>query len=86
MFQPQQKPRRKAVEMAYIRVKYQSNTFDYVPVNLLDTLITLNEITHFYRGCEKKWVVLGLDAIRKKETDYHGPERRRGRKAELEGG
>jgi hypothetical protein len=63
--------------MAYIRVKYQSNTFDYIPDNLLDTLITLNEITHFYRACDKKWVVLGLDAIRKKETDYHAPERRR---------
>lgn len=67
--------------MAYIRVKYQSNTFDYVPDHLLDTLITLNEITHFYRTCEKKWVVLGLDPIRKRETNYKGPERRRSRKS-----
>jgi hypothetical protein len=70
--------------MAYIRVKYQSNTFDYIPEHLLDTLITLNEITHFYRSGDKKWVVLGLDPVRKKETNYRGPERRRSRKGELE--
>ncbi len=70
--------------MAYIRVKYQSNTFDYIPDHLLDTLITLNEITHFYRGFDRKWVVLGLDAIRKKETNFRGPERRKCRKEDSE--
>ncbi len=70
--------------MAYIRVKYRSNTFDYIPDHLLDTLITLNEITHFYRAGDKKWVVLGLDPVRKKETNYHGPERRKPRKENLE--
>ena len=66
--------------MAYIRVKYQSNVFDYVPDDLLDTLISLSGITHFYRPCEKKWVVLGLDPIRRRELPHEGPERRKARK------
>ena len=62
--------------MPYIRVKYQSNAFDYVPDHLLDTLITFNQISHFYRPSERRWVSIRLDPMRGNGGCYQGPERR----------
>ncbi len=65
--------------MAYIRVIYRikKNHFDYVSGDLLDTLIKKDEITHFYRPSEKKWVDVKTDLIRATGGQYQGPRRRR---------
>lgn len=66
--------------MAYIRVLYQTGEcdFDYVPGSLLAKMITLDEISHFYRPSEKRWVSVKFDTIRQEggRGPYHGPERR----------
>jgi hypothetical protein len=65
--------------MAYIRVAYKTKDidFDYVPGNRLDTLIAQDEITHFFRPAEKRWVSVKFDAVRGAGGDgYQGPERR----------
>ena len=66
--------------MAYIRVacKKKDIDFDYVPGNRLDTLIARDEISHFFRPAEKRWVSIKFDAVRGEGADgYPGPERRR---------
>jgi hypothetical protein len=64
--------------MAYIRVVYKSNRyFDYVSGCLLDLLITRDEITHFYRPSERKWISIRFDPVRGIGGRYGGPERRR---------
>jgi hypothetical protein len=66
--------------MAYIRVAYKKKDidFDYVPGNRLDTLIDQDEISHFFRPAEKRWVSIKFDAVRGEGGDgYQGPERRR---------
>jgi hypothetical protein len=66
--------------MAYIRVAYKKRDvdFDYVPGNRLDTLIARDEISHFFRPAEKRWVSIKFDAVRGEGGDgYQGPERRR---------
>jgi hypothetical protein len=66
--------------MAYIRVAYKTKNvdFDYVPGNRLEVLIARDEISHFFRPAEKKWVSIKFDAVRGEGGDeYQGPERRR---------
>jgi len=65
--------------MPYIRVIYsiRKYDFDYVPADLLDTLIIEDQITHFYRPSEKRWINVRLDEIRGRGGCYQGPERRR---------
>jgi hypothetical protein len=66
--------------MAYIRVAYKTedSDFDYVPGNRLDTLIVQDEISHFFRPSEKRWVSIKFDAVRGEGGNaYQGPERRR---------
>jgi|PlaIllAssembly_1097288.scaffolds.fasta_scaffold460015_2 hypothetical protein len=70
--------------MAYIRVVYKNKGFDYVPVALLDILIRLDQVTHFYRPSEKKWISTKFDRVRGAGGRYQGPERRSGSKT-LEG-
>jgi len=64
--------------MPLIRVVYRDNEygFDYVTSDLLDTLITQDEITHFYRPSERRWVDVRLDPVRGSGGGYQGPERR----------
>ncbi len=64
--------------MAYIRVVYRKKGFDYVPSGLLDVLIRLNEVTHFYRPSEKRWISIKFDPVRGTGGFYRGPERRGG--------
>jgi hypothetical protein len=69
--------------MAFIRIAYKTKKagFDYVDGNLLETLITQDEISHFYRPSEKRWVSAKFDAVRGGRKDgYQGPERRRNQK------
>ncbi len=63
--------------MAYIRVIYKEKGFDYIPASLLDALIGLDQITHFYRPSEKRWISIKFDAVRGPGGWYTGPERRR---------
>jgi hypothetical protein len=65
--------------MAYIRVVYREKrvNFDYVPRNLLDALISQDEISHFYRPSERRWVSIKFDPMRGNGGCYQGPERRR---------
>ncbi len=65
--------------MPYLRVVYknQEHPFDYVSSGVLDTLIMREEISHFYRPSEKRWINVKLDFIRGTGGKYNGPERRR---------
>ena len=65
--------------MPNIRVIYQTGKFDYVSGDLLDSLIKVGEITHFYRASEKRWINIKIDPIRGKgrRGSYLGPGRRR---------
>ena len=65
--------------MPLIRVVYKAGEydFDYVPGDLLENLITLDKITHFYRPSEERWVNIRLDPVRGSGGGYQGPERRR---------
>jgi hypothetical protein len=66
--------------MAYIRVLYKTKecAFDYVHNHFLNTMILEEEISHFYRPSEGRWVSVKFDAVREDREDfYQGPERRR---------
>jgi hypothetical protein len=63
--------------MGYIRVIYRKKEyFDYVSNDLLDGLISRDEISHFYRPSEKRWISVRADMIRGRSGSYQGPERR----------
>ena len=64
--------------MPYIRVTYRDREydFDYVPTHQIASLIAQDEITHFFRRSEKRWVNVRCDKIRGSGGFYHGPERR----------
>jgi hypothetical protein len=64
--------------MPLIRVLYRAAEygFDYVTSDLLDALITQDEITHFYRPSERRWINIKLDPLRERGGGYQGPERR----------
>jgi hypothetical protein len=64
--------------MPYIRVTYKNREygFDYVPTHQIAHLIAQDEITHFFRSSEKRWVNVRCDKIRGSGGFYRGPERR----------
>jgi hypothetical protein len=66
--------------MAYIRVVHNTKecAFDYVHNHFLNTMILEEEISHFYRPSEGRWISIKFDAVREGgENFYQGPERRR---------
>ncbi len=65
--------------MAYIRVTYGNGKyiFDYVSTDQLACLIARDEITHFFRPSEGRWVNVRCDQIRGNGGFYQGPERRK---------
>jgi hypothetical protein len=66
--------------MAYIRVLYKTKegTFDYIHNHFLNTMILEEEISHFYRPSEGRWVSIKFDAVREGREDfYQGAERRK---------
>jgi hypothetical protein len=64
--------------MLLMRVVYRDkdHDFDYVTCDRLNMLIMHDEITHFFRPSERKWVNIRLDPVRGNEAEYQGPERR----------
>lgn len=71
--------------MGCIRVIYRTKRYDYdyVSSGVLDTLIRQDEISHFYRPSEKRWVNVRFDLVRGRGGWYQGPERRRNEKSKL---
>ena len=66
--------------MAYLRVVYNKRDidFDYIPVNRLEALIAGDEISHFFRPAERRWVSVKFDAVCRGVVEpYAGPERRK---------
>jgi hypothetical protein len=64
--------------MPLIRVVYRAGeyAFDYVTSDLLDSLITQDVITHFYRPSENRWIDIRIDPVRSSGGGYQGTERR----------
>jgi hypothetical protein len=44
--------------------------------DLLDSLITQDVITHFYRPSESRWIDIRIHPVRGSRGGYQGPERR----------
>jgi len=63
--------------MRHIEVKYQNGAHAFVDDYLLDALIHSRQIQQFYRPAEKRWIIIGVDPIRKEKREYPGAERRR---------
>jgi len=60
-----------------IRVVYHDNTYDTIPVFILQLGIDCKRIKMFYRDSERRWITVGVDPVRKPQADHHdGPERR----------
>ncbi len=62
-----------------IRVVFNDNTCDLIPDFILQLGIACHKIKMFYRTSEKRWIVVGVDPIRKTDQmliPYTGPERR----------
>jgi len=60
-----------------IRVVYHDNTYDMIPVFILQLGIECKKIKMFYRSSERRWITVGVDPIRRAQEDYHdGPDRR----------
>jgi len=64
-----------------IRVVYHDNTYDTIPVFILQLGIDCKKIKMFYRSSEKRWITVGVDPVRKAEEYY--PDRPERRKANL---
>jgi hypothetical protein len=63
----------------FIRVVYDDNTCDTIPVYLLQLGIDCKKIKMFYRNCERRWITVGVDPMRKTThilAPYTSPERR----------
>jgi len=58
----------------HILVIYADNREGMVEASLLDELISQNKIKMFLRA--EGWCTIGVDLLRRKKTDYKGPERR----------
>ncbi len=62
-----------------IRVVYQDNTCDMIPVHMLQLAIECNKIKMFYRNSERRWITVGADPMRITANilaPYAGTERR----------
>ena len=63
--------------MPYIRVINAPGKFDYVSEDLLDSLIKLDGITHFFRPSESRWINIRIDPVRRRGGCYQGLDRRK---------
>ena len=60
----------------YINVRYTRENYGITPRRFLANLIASNKIIQFYRESENKWVTIGVDSIRSKDSANKGFERR----------
>lgn len=60
----------------YINVRYSRENYGITPRRYLGKLIAANKIIQFYRESEKKWVTIGVDPVRSKDSVNKGFERR----------
>ena len=62
-----------------MQVVYHDGSSDMISSVTLQQLLESDKIKMFYRYSEDRWVVVGVDPIRKhsqQKSDYAGPERR----------
>ena len=59
-----------------IRVLYRNGKEGKVDDVTLNELVRSNSVKQFYRPSEDRWVDISVDAVRRSETRYKGPERR----------
>ena len=70
--------------MRHIEVEYQDGSHAFVDDHSLENLIKSNRIKQFFRPSEKRWITIGIDAVRSSKGNYCGTERRRtGRTEEM---
>ena len=70
--------------MRHIEVEYQGGSHPFVDDHSLEGLIKSNQIKQFFRPSEKRWITIGIDAVRSWKDNYCGRERRRtGRTEEM---
>ena len=64
--------------MRHIEVEYQDDTHAFVDDHGLEDLVRLGQIKKFHRPSERRWVTIGIDAVRSgRKSSYTGCERRR---------
>ena len=61
----------------HIEVQYQDGSHAFVDDHSLEGLIKTNRIWGFYRPSEKRWITIGIDAVRSWKGNYCGRERRK---------
>ena len=59
-----------------LRVIYWNGKEGEVDDVTLNELIRSKRVKQFYRPSEDRWIEVGVDAVRSRETRYKGPERR----------
>jgi len=65
-----------------IQVKYRNGQEGIVDDVTLNELILSHKIEQFYRPSQEKWINIGTDPVRIRESEYGGPERRESDKEE----
>ena len=64
--------------MRHIEVEYLEGNHAFVDDHALEGLIGLGLIKKFYRPSERRWITIGIDAVRSSGNKiYSGCERRR---------
>ena len=68
--------------MRHIEVEYQDGSHAFVDDYSLESLIKSNLIKQFFRPSERRWITIGIDAVRSRKCNYCGLERRGSRQVE----
>jgi tetratricopeptide (TPR) repeat protein len=61
----------------FIDVRYQNHGEGAVDDVTLNELILTGKVKQFFRPSEARWIDVDHDAVRKKDSGYEGPERRK---------
>jgi len=64
------------VEIMFIRVQYQDDSYGEVDARILDRLLLGKTLRQFYRPSEERWINVYRDPIRGLGGDYSGQDRR----------
>ena len=67
-----------------IKVKYRNSQEGFVDDVTLNELILSQKIEQFYRPSQEKWINIGTDPVRIRESEYDGFERRESDKEDKE--